>query len=249
VSAPRPREPCALCLETPTLGAHEAPTFALGARPLVALICRRRRATGGSAGRRRAHGRAARAGTSSRDSASPAIFTALTTQLVQGFLVTPDGIVLGDPISVAFATWLKGELDARFGASRTLRRLQPQPLRSREAAPRSPRRRPSSLTRNAAQHGLALPADAGRHVDRNKQRRHRSRRDAIRDQHSPGSAQSNNWFASRDYDGDGKIPPRELQREHRAAERRVLRADADRARGARSSSSSTRGSIIPTTRP
>ena len=31
------------------------------------------------------------------------------------FMVTPDGIILGDPINVAFATWLKGELDQRFG--------------------------------------------------------------------------------------------------------------------------------------
>jgi glyoxylase-like metal-dependent hydrolase (beta-lactamase superfamily II) len=30
------------------------------------------------------------------------------------FLVTPDGIILGDPINPAFAAWLKGELDQRF---------------------------------------------------------------------------------------------------------------------------------------
>ena len=30
------------------------------------------------------------------------------------FLVTPDGIVLGDPINKEFAPWLKSELDARF---------------------------------------------------------------------------------------------------------------------------------------
>jgi glyoxylase-like metal-dependent hydrolase (beta-lactamase superfamily II) len=30
------------------------------------------------------------------------------------FFVTPDGIILGDPISPAFATWLKGELTQRF---------------------------------------------------------------------------------------------------------------------------------------
>jgi glyoxylase-like metal-dependent hydrolase (beta-lactamase superfamily II) len=30
------------------------------------------------------------------------------------FLVTPDGIILGDPINTQFAEWLKGELDARF---------------------------------------------------------------------------------------------------------------------------------------
>jgi glyoxylase-like metal-dependent hydrolase (beta-lactamase superfamily II) len=31
------------------------------------------------------------------------------------FMVTPDGIILGDPINVQFSTWLKGELDERFG--------------------------------------------------------------------------------------------------------------------------------------
>ncbi len=31
------------------------------------------------------------------------------------FMVTPDGIVLGDPLNPPFAAWLKGELDARFG--------------------------------------------------------------------------------------------------------------------------------------
>jgi glyoxylase-like metal-dependent hydrolase (beta-lactamase superfamily II) len=30
------------------------------------------------------------------------------------FLVTPEGIILGDPINKEFAPWLKGELDARF---------------------------------------------------------------------------------------------------------------------------------------
>jgi glyoxylase-like metal-dependent hydrolase (beta-lactamase superfamily II) len=31
------------------------------------------------------------------------------------FLVTPDGIILGDPISTEVATWLKSEIDRRFG--------------------------------------------------------------------------------------------------------------------------------------
>src|SRR5690606_34495346 len=31
------------------------------------------------------------------------------------FLVTPDGIILGDPINTPFAEWLAGELDQRFG--------------------------------------------------------------------------------------------------------------------------------------
>lgn len=31
------------------------------------------------------------------------------------FLVTPEGIIVSDPINREFATWLRGELDARFG--------------------------------------------------------------------------------------------------------------------------------------
>jgi glyoxylase-like metal-dependent hydrolase (beta-lactamase superfamily II) len=31
------------------------------------------------------------------------------------FMVTPEGIILGDPINLQFSTWLKGELDQRFG--------------------------------------------------------------------------------------------------------------------------------------
>ena len=31
------------------------------------------------------------------------------------FLVTPEGIIMGDPINAQFSGWLKGELDSRFG--------------------------------------------------------------------------------------------------------------------------------------
>jgi glyoxylase-like metal-dependent hydrolase (beta-lactamase superfamily II) len=31
------------------------------------------------------------------------------------FMVTPDGIILGDPLNVQFSTWLKDQLDERFG--------------------------------------------------------------------------------------------------------------------------------------
>jgi hypothetical protein len=31
------------------------------------------------------------------------------------FMVTPEGIILGDPINPEFSTWLKGRLDERFG--------------------------------------------------------------------------------------------------------------------------------------
>ena len=33
------------------------------------------------------------------------------------FLVTPDGVVLGDPINTGFAEWLRDELDSRFGVT------------------------------------------------------------------------------------------------------------------------------------
>ncbi len=43
------------------------------------------------------------------------LYFARTISHSTAFLVTPDGIILADPISTEFAMWLKGELDRRFG--------------------------------------------------------------------------------------------------------------------------------------
>ena len=44
------------------------------------------------------------------------------------FLVTDEGIILADPISTEFATWLKSEIDERFGVDFVNIRLVPGAL-------------------------------------------------------------------------------------------------------------------------
>jgi len=44
----------------------------------------------------------------------PGFFRAQNNQHYTVFLVTAEGIILSDPISTEFATWLRGELDRRF---------------------------------------------------------------------------------------------------------------------------------------
>jgi glyoxylase-like metal-dependent hydrolase (beta-lactamase superfamily II) len=43
------------------------------------------------------------------------VYYARLDDYVSAFMVTPDGIVLVEPFGTEFATWLKGELDRRFG--------------------------------------------------------------------------------------------------------------------------------------
>lgn len=43
------------------------------------------------------------------------VYFARLDDYVSAFMVTPDGIVLVEPFGTDFATWLKGELDQRFG--------------------------------------------------------------------------------------------------------------------------------------
>ncbi len=42
------------------------------------------------------------------------VYYARMDDYVSAFMVTPDGIILVEPIGVEMATWLKGELDKRF---------------------------------------------------------------------------------------------------------------------------------------
>jgi glyoxylase-like metal-dependent hydrolase (beta-lactamase superfamily II) len=59
--------------------------------------------------------RRARAGPLERSRTSPAISTACGNGAwATVFYVTPDGIILGDPINVALATWLKEQFAQRF---------------------------------------------------------------------------------------------------------------------------------------
>src|SRR5688500_16019874 len=43
------------------------------------------------------------------------VYFARLDDYVSAFMVTPDGIVLVEPFGTDFATWLKAELDSRFG--------------------------------------------------------------------------------------------------------------------------------------
>jgi glyoxylase-like metal-dependent hydrolase (beta-lactamase superfamily II) len=43
------------------------------------------------------------------------VYYARVDDYLSAFMVTPDGIVLVEPVGTEFATWLKGELDKRFG--------------------------------------------------------------------------------------------------------------------------------------
>ncbi|HUO67274.1 MAG TPA: MBL fold metallo-hydrolase [Gammaproteobacteria bacterium] len=132
------------------------------------------------------------------------------------FLVTDAGILLGDPISVDFAAWLKGELDTRFKG---------KPVRyvvySHSHFDHAEGGRAFASTATFVAHENMLRNMDGRYpqmpgdmVDRNANGVIDPDEIAIPTNTRPGvCGMSNNWFATRDYDGDGKIPPQELQRD------------------------------------
>jgi glyoxylase-like metal-dependent hydrolase (beta-lactamase superfamily II) len=68
------------------------------------------------------------------------------------FMVTPDGIVLVEPISSEFATWLKGELATRFKVP-VVRHLQPPSLGPCAGASVVSRHRASSAMRHRVTRG------------------------------------------------------------------------------------------------
>jgi glyoxylase-like metal-dependent hydrolase (beta-lactamase superfamily II) len=129
------------------------------------------------------------------------------------FLVTRDGIVLGDPLNVDFAAWLAKELDARFHS----------PVRyvvySHSHFDHAEGGRAFAATATFVAHENMLrnldgryPQMPGDMVDRNDNGVIDPDEIAIPTNSRPGvCGMSNNWFASRDRDGDGKIPPQELQ--------------------------------------
>ena len=103
------------------------------------------------------------------------------------FLVTPAGIILGDPINETFAPWLKGELDTRF-PGKPVRYVVYSHSHFDHAAGGAVFADTATFVgarEHAAQHGRPLPADAGRHDRPQRQRRHRSRRDRHPDEHAP----------------------------------------------------------------
>jgi glyoxylase-like metal-dependent hydrolase (beta-lactamase superfamily II) len=132
------------------------------------------------------------------------------------FLVTPDGIVLGDPLNVPFAAWLKGELDSRF-AGKPVRYVVYSHSHFDHAeggaafAATATFVAHENMLRNMDGRYPQMPGDM---VDRNDNGVIDPEEIAIPTNARPGvCGMSNNWFATRDYDGDGKIPPQELQRD------------------------------------
>ncbi len=114
---------------------------------------------------------------------TPELFRARNGNWYTIFLVTPAGIVLGDPINVEFARWLKGELATRF--TQPVRYVVYSHSHYDHASGGEVFADTAHVRRareHAAQHGRPLPAHAGRHVRPQRQRRHRPRRDRHPDQ-------------------------------------------------------------------
>ena len=59
------------------------------------------------------------------------VYYARMDDYVSVFMVTPEGIVLVEPIGIEFATWLKGELNTPLQRAGQVRHLQPFALGSR----------------------------------------------------------------------------------------------------------------------
>lgn len=131
------------------------------------------------------------------------------------FLVTPAGIVLGDPISTDFAAWLKAELDERFGL----------PVRyvvyshshfdhaegGRVFADTALFVAHENMLRNMDGRFPQMPGDM---IDRNHNGRFDPEEIEIPTMTRPGvCGWGPGFFARFDHDGDGQVTPQELQRE------------------------------------
>jgi glyoxylase-like metal-dependent hydrolase (beta-lactamase superfamily II) len=130
------------------------------------------------------------------------------------FLATPDGIILGDPISVPFAQWLKGELDTRF-PGKPVRYVVYSHSHFDHAEGGAPFAATATfvghenMLRNLDGRYMHMPGDM---VDRNDNGVIDPDEIAIPTTTRPGvCGMSNNFFATRDRNGDGRIPPQEFQ--------------------------------------
>jgi glyoxylase-like metal-dependent hydrolase (beta-lactamase superfamily II) len=131
------------------------------------------------------------------------------------FLVTPAGIVLGDPLNDTFAAWLKGEIHKRFR----------QPVRyvvyshshfdhaegGRVFADTATFVAHENMLRNLDGRYPQMPGDM---VDRNDNGFIDPEEIEIPTHTRPGDCgMFDGWFAMRDFDRDGKISPQELTRD------------------------------------
>jgi len=129
------------------------------------------------------------------------------------FLVTDEGIILADPLNPGFAAWLKGELDARFDV----------PVRyviySHSHFDHAPGAGVFADTATIVAHERVLRNMDGRYpqmpgdmIDRNANGVIDPEEIDIPTNADPGiCGMFPGWFNQIDLDGDGKVPPAELQ--------------------------------------
>lgn len=131
------------------------------------------------------------------------------------FLVTPDGIILGDPLNTDFARWLKDELASRFGV----------PVRyvvyshshfdhaegGRVFADTATFVGHENMLRNMDGRFPQMPGDM---IDRNSNGRFDAEEIEIPTTTRPGvCGYSQRFFTMFDHDGDGQVTPQEMQRD------------------------------------
>ena len=131
------------------------------------------------------------------------------------FLVTPAGIVLGDPINVEFASWLKGELDRRFAVPVRYVVYSHSHFDHAEGGGVFA----DTATFVAQEHMLRnmdgrFPHMPGDMVDRNDNGRFDFEEIDIPTTTRPGiCGWGPSFFTMFDHDGDGQVTPAELQRD------------------------------------
>jgi glyoxylase-like metal-dependent hydrolase (beta-lactamase superfamily II) len=131
------------------------------------------------------------------------------------FLVTPAGIILGDPLNTEFATWLKGELDARFDAPVKYVVYSHSHFDHAQGgqvfADTALFVGHENMLRNMDGRYPQMPGDM---IDRNDNGRFDLEDIDIPTNAAPGICGfSRGFFTMFDHDGDGQVAPQEMQRD------------------------------------